>query len=193
VDLPDGTSVALEATADGQGNALARFTETTQEGEYLLSVSTVGHTGYAYDEAGSVGPDGFTVGDGASETPEPAATAVLEALVTGRYAGKGRDRSFGPSEVFSLGDEVVLRASVVDEAGVPLDGATLTMLLRAPSGATATLSADSNAQGVAEATYKVHKQRGESGAYAVEILDLQRPGTVYDPEGSITTTGFVVR
>ena len=87
---------------------------------------------------------------------------------------------------------MVVRASVVDENGAHVAGAVVSLQITTPGGGTVNLAATSDSDGIAEATYKVDKRRGEFGNYDVDVTDVERSGDSYDAGVSTTHVAFDV-
>jgi hypothetical protein len=126
----------------------------------------------------------------------------LEAtLSTGRYetTGKGKTKviTFVTTTVFSLGDGVSVRATVLDEAtGIPVPNATVNINITGPQAASLT-TGPSDGNGVSEAIWQTQSpnrkgQGGTSpGSYKATTTDVTAAG--YNWDGVMTTTVFTLQ
>ncbi|MDH3870569.1 MAG: fibronectin type III domain-containing protein, partial [Desulfuromonadales bacterium] len=126
----------------------------------------------------------------------------LEAtLATGRYetTGKGKTKviTFVTTTIFSVGDGVILRATVLDEAtGLPVPNATVNIDISGPQAASLS-TGPSDSKGVAEATWQTQapNRKGQGGTtpgnYTATTTDVTASGYIWD--GVMTTTAFTLQ
>ena len=122
-------------------------------------------------------------------------------LATGRYetTGKGKTKviTFVTTTIFSVGDGVTVRATVLDEAtGLPVPNATVNIDITGPQAASLTTGL-SDGNGVAEVTWQTQapnrKGQGGStpGSYAATTSNVTAAGYTWD--GVMTTTTFTLQ
>jgi hypothetical protein len=127
------------------------------------------------------------------QATDPAGVSALE---TGVFTGKGKDKTFSLQSTFVVGDEVVIRAYVVDAVtGLPLAEATLDLLITGPESLTVT-TGPSDAAGMAEATWKTSAPKGNNpgttpGDYAMQVKNVTATG--YHWDGVTTSTTFTIQ
>jgi hypothetical protein len=126
-------------------------------------------------------------------TPTPpgqaAEVAVSDPLVTGKWVteGKGNNAttSFVATAEFVAGDEVVIRATVVDGSGSAVPDATVTLSLSGPE-STELVTSPSDAEGVAVASWatKSANRKGAggtaAGTYTATITGVSVNGYAWD-------------
>ena len=123
---------------------------------------------------------------------------VGTSLATGRYetTGKGKTKviTFVTTSSFSVGDEVTIRATVLDEAtGLPVPNATVNIDITGPQAASLT-TGPSDGNGVAEATWQTQapNRKGQGGttpgSYTATTTDVTASGYTWD--GVMTATAF---
>jgi hypothetical protein len=124
------------------------------------------------------------------QTTDPAGVVALE---TGIYTGKGKAQTFTPQTTFQAGDNIVVRAYVIDQAtGQPLVDATVELLITGPESTTLT-TGPSDSTGMAEATWntKAPGKRNSGttlGGYTAETKNVTATG--YHWDGVTTSTTF---
>jgi len=130
-------------------------------------------------------------------TPAPGSTMPfgVDSLVTGFYSGNGRLRTFNESQTFAPGDDVVVRAHVVDATGTPVAGAVVEIQITGSEGTVLT-TGSSEASGIAEATWKTtapkRAQPGTPvGAYDATTINVILDG--YSWDGVMTSTSFTLQ
>ena len=122
-------------------------------------------------------------------------------MATGRYetTGKGKNKvtTFVTTTSFSVGDEVTIRATVIDEAtGLPVPNATVNIDITGPQTASLT-TGTSDANGVAEATWQTQSpnRKGQGGttpgSYSATTTDVAAAG--YNWDEVMTTTAFTLQ
>jgi PKD repeat protein len=119
-------------------------------------------------------------------------------LVTGRYGtfGRGRDKytEFVETDMFSQGDDVIIRATVTDSGGT-MSGAIVEIAISGPEAATIpTGPSDSN--GIAEAKWKTSAPKGKRGGttpgtYTATVNGVMADGHTWD--GNMPSTSFEVQ
>ena len=124
---------------------------------------------------------------------------VAEPLRIGKWVadGKGKNSTttFVETADFLLGDEIVIRATVLDETGAPVPNATVTFALGGPE-PTELLSGPSGADGVAQASWKTQapNKRGQGGttpgSYPVTVTGVTASGFSWD--GVTTSATFTL-
>jgi hypothetical protein len=126
------------------------------------------------------------------QTTDPAGVNNLE---IGIYIGKGKDRTFTLQNEFDPGDDVVIRAYVVESLTLlPLADATVDLLITGPE-SQSLVSGASDAAGIAEATWKTsapsRKNPGTApGSYTVTVKGITAAG--YHWDAVTTSTGFTI-
>jgi len=127
------------------------------------------------------------------QATDPAGVATLE---TGIYTGKGKDKTYAPQAIFTAGDGVVFRATVVDGVtGLPVPDATVELLITGPESLTL-VTGPSDAAGIAEATWQT-KAPGKrnpgttSGDYTVTVKGVTAAG--YHWNAVETTATFTIQ
>jgi subtilisin family serine protease len=133
-------------------------------------------------------------------TPPPAQEVGVNSLEVGKYTGTRKNKFFTPTQEFILGDTVVFRAHVQDNAGQNVAGANmqLNIQLTIPGSANPTLlSAVSNSQGVAETSWSTSapNKRGmggtTSGSYSVTVTNVSVSG--YSWDNGKTASSFTLK
>jgi subtilisin family serine protease len=125
-----------------------------------------------------------------TQPPPPTSYVTVNELTTGRYqtTGKGKNKTtmFVESSNFKAGDEVVIRAAVVDENGTPVSNATVNITIAAMSGPgnPEFATEPSNNTGMAEFLWT-------GGSYEVKLTDVIANGYVWD--GNSTQARFVIQ
>ena len=126
----------------------------------------------------------------------------LEAtLGTGRYetTGKGKTKviTFVTTAIFSVGDGVTVRATLLDEAtGLPVPNATVNIDITGPQAASLT-TGPSDGNGVAEVTWQTQapNRKGQGGTtagnYTATTSNVTASGYIWD--GVMTTTAFTLQ
>jgi hypothetical protein len=126
----------------------------------------------------------------------------LEAtLATGRYetTGKGKTKviTFVTTTIFSVGDGVTVRATVLDEAtGLPVPNATVNIDITGPQAASLS-TGPSDGNGVAEVTWQTQapNRKGQGGTtpgnYTATTSNVTASGYIWD--GVMTTTAFTLQ
>jgi hypothetical protein len=138
-------------------------------------------------------------------TPTQPGQAVLmsvsDPLETGKWVteGKGKNATtnFLVTGDFLAGDEIVIRATVLDESGNPVPDATVSLAISGPE-SVELLSGPSGADGIAEATWPTQapNRQGKGGTtpggYNVEISAVTASGYAWDgvPAGATFTLGL---
>jgi hypothetical protein len=116
--------------------------------------------------------------------------SVVDPLETGRYvkSGKGKNATivFELTSSFAAGDEVVVRAYVVDDGGIPLPDAVVQIAIEDAGGATVAdrVTAPTDAAGMGETAWLTEKpnKKGVGGT---------PPGTYTAITTSVTASGYV--
>jgi hypothetical protein len=127
------------------------------------------------------------------QTTDPAGVSTME---TGIYTGKGNTKTFTLQTAFNPGDGVVIRAYVVDGVtGLPVPDATVDLLITGPE-STTLVSAPSDANGMAEATWNTQAPRKNNlgttpGDYTVTVKGVTAAG--YHWDGVTTSTNFTIQ
>ena len=123
------------------------------------------------------------------------ATAGVATLQTGVLSGKGQNQTFTPQTSFTAGSTVTLRATVRDGNGASLPNATVTLAITGPETVTLT-SGPSNAQGIADASWKTSAPKGNKpgttpGSYTATTANVTATG--YSWDGVATASSFAVQ
>jgi|GEM_PF-2145493 len=128
------------------------------------------------------------------QATDPAGVSTME---TGICTGKGKTRTCTfPSNVGNAGDDVVIRATVLDGVtGLPVADATVDLLITGPESLTL-VTGPSDATGMAEATWQTkapgRKNPGTTpGSYTVQIANVTATG--YHWDGVQTSTTFTIQ
>lgn len=128
-------------------------------------------------------------------TPTNVMNAGVSLVETGLYQGKGGNVTFNPIQTFTAGDEIFVRAYVVDDSGAPLAGATVDLAISGPESLALT-TGQSDANGMAEASWKTSAPRGKqtgtaAGSYTVSASGITLDGYVWD--GVATSATFTIQ
>jgi hypothetical protein len=128
----------------------------------------------------------------ATPTNQQTVSAGVTELETGLIEGKGKDKQFVAAITFVRGDNVVLRATVVDEGGQPVEGATVDLSISGPE--TAVLSSGtSDAAGIAEAVWQTQapNRKGAGGtavgSYTATVTGVSAGGYTWDAVATAVT------
>lgn len=115
----------------------------------------------------------------------------VQSLETGRYetTGKGKDKttSFVLTDVFATGDEVGVRARVVDDSGLAVANASVDIAIEGPESVTLT-TGSTDADGYAEAIWNTSAPKGNgsggttAGAYTAVATAVAGEGLAYSAE-----------
>jgi len=122
--------------------------------------------------------------------------AGADSVETGIYSGKGKNQTYSPQTSFTAGDDVTVRVWVVDGAsGLPLADATVDMLITGPE-TTTVITGPSDANGLAEASWKTRaagkRNPGTApGAYTLQASYVTANG--YHWDGVQTSTSFILQ
>ena len=124
----------------------------------------------------------------------------VSSLQTGKWVttGKGKSSSttFTLSSTFTQGDGVVIRATVLDEAGVAVPNATVVIDITGMESHLGLTTGPSDANGIAELTWQTQKpnKRGQggtaTGSYTAKTSGVTATGYTWD--GVTTSVGFSV-
>ncbi len=134
----------------------------------------------------------------ATNTPLPTATSTpissntdhVDSLLTGTGTGS----SFVATNTFTRGSTVVVHAHVVDQNGVSLSGATVTLNVIRPNGSVqCALSATTNSTGTAEASCKIPTSSRSIGTWDVHVANVTLTGYTYSAVLSVTDHNFTVQ
>jgi hypothetical protein len=116
---------------------------------------------------------------------------------TGLYAGNGKNKTFTPTNVFSAGDTVILRAYVVDAStGLPVANATVDVAISGPESVDLT-TGSSDSAGMAEASWITTKpnKRGQGGTtpgnYTATVTNVTASGYTWD--GVVSSASFTIQ
>jgi hypothetical protein len=107
--------------------------------------------------------------------------AGVNQLVTGIYAGKGKNATFTLQDTFNAGDSIVIRAYVVDKStGLPLSNASVDISV---DGLSLSPTSASDTDGIAETTWNTSapNKRGQGGT---------PPGTYTATVTNVTASGY---
>jgi hypothetical protein len=128
--------------------------------------------------------------------PGQTATAGVSTMETGRYetTGKGKNQvtTFVLTTDFNAGDEVVIRAYVVDEHVNPVPDAVVDIAITGP-GSTNLQTEPSDGAGMAETKWQTKKKGGNptpTGNYTATTTDVTAVGYAWD--GVMTSTTFTL-
>ncbi|MFN2206421.1 MAG: hypothetical protein ACK2UT_10940 [Candidatus Promineifilaceae bacterium] len=127
------------------------------------------------------------------QTTDPAGVSTMD---TGLWTGKGNNKLFTPTDTFTTGDSVVIRARVTDANGNPVPNATVEVTIGGPE--TTTLNSNpSDADGWAEATWNTQapNKKGQGGttigAYTASTTNVTASG--YHWDGVTTQASFTIQ
>lgn len=119
----------------------------------------------------------------------PASSATATVGISMLETGTGTGLMFVPAGVFNVGDNVVIRAYVVDGDGVPLPEALVDIRITGPDPDTVTVaqltSAQSDIDGIAEASWQTAGQRRRQprtapGIYTATVINVTAAGHTWD-------------
>ncbi|MCU7800213.1 MAG: cadherin-like domain-containing protein [gamma proteobacterium symbiont of Lucinoma myriamae] len=201
-------SGVLSNDSDADADAMtAQLVSTSSNGSLTLNVD--GSFNYSPD-TGFNGSDSFTyqakdtVGD-LSNTATVLITVTatgggtqtgVDSIVTGGITGKGKNKVFSESSIFSQGDTVIIRSVVKDSAGNPVADAIVTNGISGPETTTVT-SLPSDADGIAQASWNTSSQnkRGNGGTatgnYTTTTTNVEATGFNWD--GVATSSSFTIQ
>jgi hypothetical protein len=133
--------------------------------------------------------------------PGQAQNVGVDSLQTGKWVteGKGKNATttFVVTSDFTQGDGVMVRATVLDEAGAPLPDATVLIDITGPESHFGLTTGPSDADGIAELTWQTQApgKRGQSGtetgSYTATVRGVTAAG--YTWNGVATSAGFSVQ
>ncbi len=196
----------LENDIDVDGDQLT-VASVTQATEGSVSINADNKTVTYSPNTGFIGTDSFTyvANDGEADSNvatvsiaiTPAAPQIgVSILETGWYetTGRGRNRTtvFNESNTFNAGDEVVIRAYVVDTmTGQPVAYSTVNIDITGPEAQNLT-AGPSGSDGIAEATWKTsapkrRKPGTPTGQYIATITNVVADGYSWDEAHTNTT------
>jgi hypothetical protein len=179
----DGDELTAVQTSDaGNGTAVLNddgsFTYTPNSGFTGIDTFTyVANDGTADSDTATVTITVTAVGGGTA--------AGVTLIQTGALTGKGKNRVFELADTFSRGDTVIIRATVRDDSGNPVQNATVTLAIGGPEPATVT-SGPSDANGLAEASWNTSapNRKGNGGtapgSYTVTTSNVEATGYTWD-------------
>jgi hypothetical protein len=148
-----------------------------------------------YDETCESGFSSILCATPASQGQQTEPAGVSE-LATGIYTGKGKNQTWTLQTTFTAGDAVVIRARILDATtGLPIEGATVELLLTGPEGLTLT-TAPSDIEGFAEAVWNTksagRKNSGTAtGTYRVDTKTVSAAG--YHWDGVVNSTQLEIQ
>jgi subtilisin family serine protease len=183
----DITSWAWEFGDGGTSTDQNPWHEYLAGGSYTVSLTVTGPVGLDIETK----TDFITV----SEPPVQHMAGVIS-LVTGIYTRSGKTRNFQAQTVFSQGDEVVIRAKVVDSSNAaPVSNAVVVIGITGPDPTTLT-SGPSDGNGFTDARWKTSAPRRKNsgttiGSYTAIVNNVTASG--YDWDRIQTTTPFTVK
>jgi len=194
----------LDNDSDAEGNPLsAALASSVSNG--TLNLNANGSFDYT-PSAGFTGTDSFSyrASDGtalsaiATVTITVAATgggqtAGVDTIQTGLISGKGNNKTFTVTTIFSPGDEISIRSTVHDNNGNPVTGATVSISITGPDNATIT-SDVSDANGIASASWKTSnkgKNPTAPGTYTVTVTNVTANG--YTWNNTTNSTSFTLQ
>lgn len=189
-----GTLTGLVTIGDGTGGSC---TAAVGLGVCVMTSTSAGDKTLTANYAGDLNFNGSS--DTEQHTVNPSSggsTAGVTALDTGRYTGKGKNKSFEMISTFTRGDQVIIRATVKDSGGQPIPGATVSFSIAGPQNANVT-SGPSDAGGVAEASWQTQapnkKGNGgtQPGSYTATVTAVSATGYTWD--GTPTFTSFTLQ
>jgi hypothetical protein len=124
----------------------------------------------------------------------------VDTLQTGKWVksgkGKAATTTFVLTNSFTQGDGVVIRATVLDEAGAPVPNATVAIDITGPESHPGLTTGPSDANGIAELTWQTQapNKRGQggtaTGSYTATTSGVTATGYTWD--GVATSVGFSV-
>jgi hypothetical protein len=123
------------------------------------------------------------------------ATASVASIETGILTGKGKSATYTQQSLFTQGNEVIIRITIIDQQIVPVEGATVTVGITGPEILTV-FSGPSGADGIAEAKWKTSSpnRKGEGGTapgdYTATTELVEAAGYTWD--GSLQSAEFEI-
>lgn len=118
--------------------------------------------------------------------------AGVASIATGYYTGKGQNQTFVSNSDFAQGDEVTFQATVLDQNGAPVEGATVDLAITGPSTTTVT-TGTSDAAGIAEGSWKTTTRKGGTplGNYTATTTGVTATG--YEWDSVPTAATFIIQ
>ncbi|MHA1303740.1 MAG: lamin tail domain-containing protein [Candidatus Heimdallarchaeaceae archaeon] len=168
------------------GVIVAQVSKTTYSDTGLTAATTYTYEVSAVDLSGNEGEKSALISVTTLEDSPNTDVMYVESILTGEYVGR-RDPVFTETDSFELKDTVVIRVAIVDYYGNPVEGATVTITITTPSGDTITLTAVTDASGIAEFSYRL-LPNDETGIYTISITDVTIDTLTYDPTLNVEST-----
>ena len=174
--------------ADAGNTTTHRDTDLTNGLEYCYKVT--GYDGTCESKSSNIL---CAIPTNQGQATDPVGVSELE---TGVLTGKGQNRSFTPQAVFSAGDDLIIRAHLVDGVtGLPIADATVDLLITGLENLTLATN-PSDASGVAEATWNTQAPKRNnpgtaSGVYSVQVANVTAAG--YHWDGVKTSVTFTIQ
>ncbi|MHA1686729.1 MAG: lamin tail domain-containing protein [Candidatus Heimdallarchaeaceae archaeon] len=171
------------------GVKIAQTSDTSYTDSGLSPDTTYTYEVSAVDTSGNEG----LKSDPASATTDPAVANSIHvsSIITGEYVGR-KDPVFTETDSFSPKDVVIIRITVVDQDGLPVEGAEVTINIHVADGSVVTLSGTTDSNGIAEISYRLNP-RAPLGTYTITIEDIVLTGYTYDASANtISSKSFTV-
>jgi subtilisin len=114
--------------------------------------------------------------------PSEQKTVTVSNIQTGTYVGRGRNKTFQETSLFTAGDMVVFQVNVTDSNGQPVPGAVVLLNVTGPEETSLTTNV-SGSDGIAIATWQTKAPRRRSQGTAIGDYSAQA--------GSVAASGYV--
>jgi hypothetical protein len=187
----DGVTKAADVGDGGTTGAQIVFPGTHTVGETAGTGTSLSE--YAVTIGGDCAANG-TVALAAGESKQCTITNTRRAAAVHVADLFTTDAAGAPRATFARGDAVFWRIKIVDEAGAPVAGASVTSAVVRPKGTVWTTPfATTGADGWAAFSQKTQKGN-PTGTYTIRITDVNAPGRAYDPTANVRSeTTFVLQ
>lgn len=166
------------------GVKIAETTSTSYADTGLQPSTTYTYEVSAVDTSANEGLKSDSV---SATTPQQITNSLhVSSIVTGLYVGK-RNPVFTETNTFAPKDVVIIRVTIVDQNNLPVEGVAVSIEIHVPDGAIITLSATTDANGIAEMSYRLGP-KAPIGTYTITVTDVSLAGYIYDPAANVVSS-----